>query len=387
MPETTTTAFPTTEEWLTENGYFGGFADQSSVDVPKWDLAVAELAAGFVDLRQAQTDAVTAKERMADAVILLRNSTLFHGKPDTFGQSDAYRTMYRDRLIPAVLAANPGMDREWARKELALIKTNYINGQSKGAKDMLMETIIREAAESGALGPNAVIREDGSVAIAQFRGKDADGNPKPVMVKEKDADGNPVEVQKVATYVKGQTVDVPKEIKSVVQEVIRDRAGMKKSPDGKSEVPRVAVPARFGGAVTETGTGGRKPKDPADWAKQFRASLESMTEALGTPETPHINSLQAFQWFHAEATAFLDHLNALSGKGKLNGTSADHALVASKLAALFGAESAVLEGAKPLSTLDDYRYVPEAEAPEAPEAPAEDEASAEDEAEAEAAAA
>jgi hypothetical protein len=357
MPETTITKpFKTTEEWLTDNGYFGGFPDESSVNVSAWDEGVAKLAAGFVALKQAEDDSVSAKAAMADAIIALRNSVTYLGKPDTFALSDAYRTLYRDRLIPAVLAANPGMDNSWARTELAKVKTNYVNGASKGAKDILMETIVREAAESGALGPNAKVQKDGTVLIAQTK-KGPDGTQVPVMVKTKDADGNQIEVQKIATYVPRQTVNVPKEIKAAVQAVIKDRAGTKKGPDG-TQVPRVAVPARFGGAAKDDGSGGGKPKGPADWAKQYRASLDSLTDSLGTPEKPHLNSLQAFQWFHASATAFVDHLNALNGKGKLQGTSAEHAVVAGKIAALFGAESSVLEGAKPLETLDPFRYVP-----------------------------
>jgi hypothetical protein len=268
------------------------------VDVPKYVAAYNVIAGALPGLDESERDSAAFMETIANALIACRNACLYKEKPDTFGNSDAYRKLHKRMAYR--LHLETGLSQEWIAKKLTQAKTNYLNGKSSGAKDMLVESIVRDAVKTGAI-KNAQIKADGTVVIAEMvRRKQEDGKMK--LVPDLDKNGQP----RTQVYSPG-TTSVPEAIKDAVKAVYQERAGTQTK--GDKIVPRVEVPTRFGGPQPEEkGKGGRKPDSPEAWNEHYQEGLQMVTESVG-----RLNSLLALQWLHREVNAICNGLNALKG--------------------------------------------------------------------------
>src|SRR6516164_8310901 len=349
-----------TEDYIAHMG--GEFKDGSKVDVPVFDSAVAQISAQLPILFKAENESTEAKKVIAMAITALRGSILYKGKPDTFGSSDAYRILFKERITLRLKKDNPTLDSDWIKKRLDQVRINYLGWTATRSKGMTMDAIVQDAARTGEI-PNAKVMGDGRVVISPTR-KLKDGTVVPVTDKVKAEDGTTTEVPRVLTYTPGQTVDVPDVVSKAVRKVIEERAPSKKNEDG-TVVKTVTVPEWFGGpAKPKPGTGGGKPKGPEDFAKQYREGLDAIASSVN-----HLTAEAAIQWFHAAATVLVD---AINGTKQLP-NPADRASELRNITALLSAEAAVLEGKKPVDVLDGLRYVPEDAPKDTPKnAPSED---------------
>jgi len=348
-----------TEDYIAHMG--GEFKDGSKVDVPVFDSAVAQISAQLPILFKAENESTEAKKVIAAAITALRGSILYKGKPDTFGSSDAYRILFKERITLRLKKDNPTLDSAWIKKQLDQVRINYLGWTATRSKGMTMDAIVQEAARKGQI-PNAKVMDDGRVVISPTQ-KLKDGTVVPVTDKVKAEDGTTTEVPRVLTYTPGQKVDVPDVVSKAVRKIVEDRAPTT-TKDGIT-TKTVTVPEWFGGPAKDApGTGGGKPKGPEDYAKQYREGLDAIASSVN-----HLSAEAAIQWFHAAATVLVD---AINGTKQLPNPK-DRASELRNVTALLSAEAAVLEGKKPVDVLDGLRYVPEDAPKDTPKnAPSED---------------
>lgn len=312
-----------------------GWDDQSAIEDPDGlDKASDRIVAIMPKLKDAEDKATSLMVELADAVIDVRQSCTYKGKPDTYGVGKAYRDAFERRIVERVAMATPGLSRDYIKDRLDKVRINYLSHTATRSKDMLSERIIRDAVKAGEI-PNAKLdAATGKVIITPVR---KDGTPVTVKVKDQKT-GEMVEVPKVVTYEPGQKADVLPAIKAVVQKTMKERGR-----------PNAKVPERFGGKVEERGSGGGKPTPERNYGEEYQGALKLLTEDLD-----RIATLTALQWFHGAATALWASLNR---KDLTN--PEEHAAICDKLAEGFKVEAAVLRAQTTPEKLDPFGFVPD----------------------------
>lgn len=333
-----------------------GWDDGSTADAAKFDAAVAQIAATMPLLYRAENEAARCMTIIANAVIDCRSAVMFKGKPDIFGQSAAYRSLFEERIVRLVVESWPKdagpVDRDWIGTKLNGVRNNYINHSATRSKGMLEDRIAVDAVYRGEIKGATIT--DGRVVIKPTT---KDGSPQTVK-RTVEVNGEKTRVEEPlviewrpgdATFTRnGEVVNgVPDVLKAPVREAVQ-----KLAPKTKQGVPRVSISSRFGGAEVTKGTGGDTKDNPPNNAEAFRKALAVIVAAA-----PNVSALERVRWFHASATAVIDSLNTKTGTK----SPAEVAQVCSDISSLFKVEGALLTGhanAK-IEQLDKFRYVPE----------------------------
>lgn len=296
-----TRVLPTTEELASQT-----YADGSKADSSRITAAISSFVAEMGPFWEASKTVAALRSKLADLLMEIRLSILLSsGKPDLYGQSKAYRTIFSDRVL-GMLKETYEMPLGEAKALLDSVRVNYVN-----RNEMVAETVIREAVRRGEI-KNAKVEPNGTVVVTTQKGN-------------------------VQEYKPGQSSNVPAVIKAVVAKAQKD-AGKK-------------VPARFGGAEKDRNPAPEDgPENPGDSIREALALIVSMGA---------IAPLDAVEGFHSAATMLVDSLIGapdVKGPTTLPGGKDKVALALLPIADLLKSASACIAGSGSKDAVAEYRY-------------------------------
>lgn len=299
------------------------YDDGSRVEDPKaLETALTSFVTEFGEFWKASQKVAMLRAQLAVLIMTVRRSIILgNGQKDYFGASDAYRTIYNDRII-GLLKDEYQMPSAEAKALLNSVRVNYVN-----ANEMVKRAIIDDMLSAPDAKPE--LKAKYGERLQAVAGKDGAGQPAPI-----------TETTEVRTVSDGSGLPAP--IRKAVEKVYADRY---RKADGT--LPAQAFPYR------EKGTGGRTedgPPDPKDALAQINEGLSVLVQIAPSVVVPEL---------HRIASEVSDYLIGEPGKKGTASFSGGQKKVAEQvetIASLLHATAAHLAGAGKKDGAAPFRF-------------------------------